>query len=60
MVYTKEIKLKTVWHPGGWDFSFVSISRNFQLLKENLVYFNFWGRLYKTLNHFSNHYFVVK
>jgi hypothetical protein len=21
---------------------------------------NIWGRLYKTLNHFFNHYFVVK
>ena len=24
------------------------------------AYFNAWGRLYKTLNHFFNHYFIVK
>ena len=24
------------------------------------AYFNAWGRLYKTLNHFFSHYFIVK
>jgi hypothetical protein len=28
--------------------------------KTNYRYVNAWGRLYKTLNHFFNHYFVVK
>jgi hypothetical protein len=39
MVYTKEIKLKTVWHPGGWDFSFVSISRQFSAFERKFGLF---------------------
>jgi hypothetical protein len=39
VVYTiKKIKLRTVWHPGGWDFSLSQFGANFQFLKENLAY----------------------
>jgi hypothetical protein len=29
VINIRKTVLKTVWHPGGWDFSFVSIWRQF-------------------------------